>query len=388
MARFCVKCGSKLDPDARFCDECGAPVQARRAANVASAAHATTAASGTPRPGSAGAAVAPAAVPLDINWRKVGLWSGVGVAVLLVAGGVAAFLAMPPSTPSASDLTDLLNADKTKVASATCLSNFPYGKNPVVVGGFDANTLQWLQVLSRAGIYGPPQPVTNAFMFGGGQQFSHTALGEKKIRDGKLCFADGLTVTSVEFTKPVKIGERWHTQGSYGYTYRNADAWTQTPEAQRAEPNSFANLPKTTYVSLVKGDHGWQIDNGTSANDELALLNSLQGGMQGRARSESHSHGGLFSKIATAVSGLFGSQPPYVGKWREGNTVSSVIEFTRDSATFEGNTTTVEYVADKQDSKQFYLKHDGANFALVKVIDHDTLEFSLGFGSERLHRVD
>ncbi|VXB57909.1 Zinc ribbon protein [Burkholderia sp. 8Y] len=385
MARFCVKCGSKHDHDARFCDECGTPVQARRAAN---AAPATTAAPGTPRPKPAGPTAAPAAVPLDSNWRKVALGGGVGVAVLVVAGGITAFLAMPPSTPSASDLGDLLNADKTKVAGATCLSDFPYGKNPVVVGGFDASTLQWLQVLSKAGIYGPPQPVANAFMFGDGQQFSHTALGEEKIHDGRLCFADGLTVTSVDFTKPVKIGERWHTQGRYGYAYRNADAWTKTPEAQRAEPNSFANLPKTTYISLVKGDHGWQIDNGTSANDEVALLNGLQGGMQGRARSESRSGEGLFSKIASAVSGLFGSRPTYVGRWREGNTINSVIEFTRDSATFGGNTTAIEYVVDKQDNKQFYLKHDGTNFALIKVIDHDTLEFSLGFGSERLRRVD
>ena len=374
MGRFCVKCGSGLDPDARFCDECGSPVRPRTA---------TTLAVGMQRSAPTGAAVA-----LDINWRKVGLWSGIGAAVLLVAGGIAAFLAMPPSTPSASDLTGLLNADKSKVADATCLGNFAYGKNPVVVGGFDANTLQWLQVLSRAGIYGPPQPVTNAFMFGGGQQFSHTALGEKKIHDGKLCFADGLTVTAVEFTKPVKAGERWHTQGSYSYTYRNADAWTQTPEAQRAEPNRFANLPKTTYVSLVKGDHGWQFDNGAASNDGLALLNNMQRGMQAQMSSQSHASGGLFSKIADAVSGLFGSRPAYIGKWREENTIGGVIEFTRDSATVEGNTTNVTYEADKRDNKQFFVKHDGATVAVIKVIDNDNLEFSLGFGGARLRRVD
>lgn len=367
MARFCVKCGSGLDPDARFCDECGAPVRARPAAQATTLAAVTT-----------------SATPVDINWRKVGLWSGIGAAVLLVAGGVAAFLAMPPSTPSASELTDLLNADKAKVANATCLGNFAYGKNPVVVGGFDTSTLQWLQVLSKAGIYGPPQPVANPFLFGGGQQFSHTPLGEKKIHDGKLCFADGLTVSAVEFTKPVKIGERWHTQGSYGYTYRNADAWIQTPEAQRAEPDRFANLPKTTFVSLVKGDHGWQFDNGMATSDDPGLLN----GMQGRVNSSASTGGGFFSKIANAVSGLFAARPAYIGKWRDDDSSGTVVEFTRENAIFDGHSTPVTYEADHQDSKRIHLMRGGIAVATIRLIDNDHIEFSLGFGGARLHRVE
>ena len=373
MARFCVKCGSRLEPDARFCDECGAPVRTATRAQTAQPARAT------PCPAPAAAA----AVPLDINWRRAGLWSGVGVAVLVVVGGVAAFLAMPPSTPSTTDLGGLVNADKAKVVEATCLGNFAYEKSPVVVGAFDVNTQQWMQVLTQAGIYGPPQAVTNAFLLGGGQQYSHTALGEKKIHDGKLCFADGLTVSTVQFAKPVKIGKQWHTQGSYTYTYRNADTWIQSPEAQRAVPQRFANMPKTAYVSLVKSEHGWQFDNGMAANDGLALANA----MRERMDATPEVHGGLFSSIADAVSAMFRSRPALVGKWRDDEGLGDAIEFTHDSAIMNGRPTPVTFETDHKDDKRIYLMRAGARIGTVELIDNDHLEISFGFGTARFHRA-
>ncbi|MBB5463075.1 zinc-ribbon domain-containing protein [Paraburkholderia sp. Cpub6] len=371
MARFCVKCGSGVGSDARFCDECGAPVRARTPAHAA-------------QPPTAIPRTQLAAAPIDINWRRVGLLGGVGVAVLLVAGGVAAFFAMPPSTPSAADLGELLNADKTTVANATCLSDFAYEKNTVVVGGFDINTKQLLQVLTEAGIYGPPKPVTNGFLFGGGQQYSHTALGEKKIRDGKLCFADGLTVVTVQFAKPVRIDERWRAQGSYNYTYRHADAWIQTPEAQRAEPERFADLPKSAHIALVKNEYGWQLDNGTPIGSGFGLPNALQN----RADNIDASSGdGLFQRITSAVSAMFGSRPRLVGKWRDDQGSGDSIEFTRDGAILGGNGAPVTVETDHADSKRTYLTRAGVRLGTIELIDNDHLQISFGFGTARFHRV-
>lgn len=373
MARFCVKCGSGLDADARFCDECGAPVRARVPAQAAQAVQAARVAASLPRPAAA------AAAPIDINWRKVGLWSGVGAAVLVVAGGVAALLTMPPSLPSASELGELLNADKTKLADATCLSNFAYDKNPVVVGGFDFQTQQWMQVLSGAGIYGPPQPVA---VFGGGQQYSHTALGEKKIHGGKLCFADGLTVTAVQLAKPQKTNGHWHTQGSYSYTYRNADAWTRTPDAQRLEPEHFANLPKTVDVALVKGDHGWQLEDVTASNGSAELQNAMQGLMNSGAGASS----GLVGKIVDTVTSLFGSKPTLIGDWRSDAT-GEKIEFTRDGAITNGHVQPITFETDPNDNKRIHLMRAGMPLGTVELIDHDHFEISDGFKNTRFHRV-
>jgi hypothetical protein len=371
MAKFCVKCRSALDPDARFCDECGEPVRVR-----------------TPVGGTVQAAAIagrmPAAAPIDINWRKVGSWGGAGAGVLVVAGGVAAFLSMPPSTPSASDIATLLNADPVKVANATCLNNFPYEKNPVVVGGFDINTQQWMQVLSKAGVYGPPQQVTNGFLFGGGQQYSHTAAGEKKIHNGKLCFADGLTVSSVQFSKPVKIDRVWHAQGSYTYAYRNADAWIQTPEAQRAMPDRFADLPKTTFISLVKNEHGWQIDNGVTPGSGLDMQNAMQSPTSG----ESVSGDGLFSKLNAMLSALFGSRPVLVGKWIDDSGALGTLEFTANSAIMRGQTVPVTYRKDSTDSKRItVMSGEGLPIANIDLIDDDHFYLSLGFGKARFHRI-
>jgi hypothetical protein len=371
MARFCVKCGSGLDPDARFCDECGAPVRTR------TPAHAAPLPTNTRPP-------QPAAEPVEISWRKVGLVGVIGMAVLLVGGGVAAFLAMPPTTPSAVDLGELLNADSTMVANATCLSDFAYAKNPVVVSGFDIHTQQWLQVLSKAGIYGAPQPVNNGFLFGGGQQYSHTALGEKKIHDGKLCFADGLTVATVQFDKPVKIDGRWHTQGSYQYTYRNADAWIHTPEAQLAESERFAQLPRSAHIALVRNEHGWQMDNSTPIGSGFGLPDT----MNSRADNRDASAGdGLLRKITGAVSAIFGSRPQLAGKWRGDESADDSIEFTRDGAIVDGKGAPVTVETDRADPKRSYLTRGGMRVGTIELIDDDHLQISFGFGTARFHRV-
>jgi hypothetical protein len=392
MAKFCVKCRAALDVDAKFCEECGEPVRPPRAAQAAPA-------TGQPRAVPL-AATAVASAPTEINWRKVALWSGVGLGVLVVGGGVAAFLTMPPSVPTAADIETIINANTAKVAEATCLSNFSYDKNPVMVSSFDVNTQQWLAVLSRAGIYSAPQRVTNASMFGGSLQYSHTAEGEKKIHQGKLCFADGLTVASVQFVKPVKVGKQWHTRGTYNYGYRHADAWIQKPDAQRIVPDRFADLPKTSSIALVKGEHGWEIDNGSAYGDAATSngLNSIVNGLaqraleraaaEGDADDSAASYHGVFSKLGAMVSGLFGSNPILVGKWRSDNDGYGTLEFTHDSATVQGSAVPVTYEKDSVDNKRIRVKaNDGSTLATIELIDDDQFYISLTFGRARFHRV-
>jgi hypothetical protein len=219
MAKFCVKCRAALDADAKFCDECGAPVRAARAVSPAAAAL-TSAPMTQPGMVRTAAGVKAPAPQIAIDWRNVGQWGGGVVAMLVAAGGIAAYLAIPPSSPGTSDVEAIVNANAAKVTEATCLSNFPYDKNPVQVGGFDINTQRWMAVLSRAGIYTPPRQVGNGSIFGGSLEYSHTAEGDKKVHNSKLCYADGLTVSSVQFGKPVKVGKQWHVQGTYSQPFQ------------------------------------------------------------------------------------------------------------------------------------------------------------------------
>ncbi|SDR55240.1 hypothetical protein SAMN05443245_7636 [Paraburkholderia fungorum] len=402
MAKFCVKCRAALEADAKFCDTCGAPVRAPRAAPVAPLVQ--------PH-GTGPTAAALAAPPLEINWRKVGLWGGTGIGVLVVAGGIAAFLAMPPAAPGASDVETIVNANPVRVADLTCLSNFPYDKNPVQVGSFDTNTQQWLAVLSKANIYTTPQHVGNGAIFGGSLEYSHTADGEKKIHNGKLCFADGLTVTSVQLAKPVKLGKQWHVRGTYSYGYRHADAWIQTPEAQRNVPDRFADLPKTASIALVKGEHGWEADNGSgfgyaAQTDGLnAMANGLSQGLtqslarrvlehamgaNGSAdeRAASSNQAGILSQLKSMVSGLFGSNSGLVGKWQADNDSLPIIEFTRDSLLIQGKPIPVTFDKDSGDGKRIHVRtKTGATVADIDIIDGDHFYISQGFGRARFHRV-
>jgi len=414
MAKFCVKCRAALEADAKFCDACGTPVRAPRAAQRTAPA-APLAQSRGAGPAAAAAAAALAAPPVEINWRKVGLWGGVGVGMLVVVGGIAAFLAMPPAAPGASDVETIVNANPARVADVTCLSNFPYDKNPVQVGGFDTNTQQWLAVLSKAGIYTTPQRVGNGAIFGGSLEYSHTAEGEKKIHNGKLCFADGLTVSSVQFAKPVKLGKQWHVQGTYSYGYRHADAWIQTPEAQRNVSDRFADLPKTTSIALVKGEHGWEADNGSGfgyaaqPEESNAMANGVtQGFTQGLTQSlarrvfqhamagdesadesgESGSHVGILSRLTSMVSGLFGSNSALTGKWQADTNGLPTLELTRDSLLVQGKAVPVTFEKDSGDSKRIHVRtKTGETVADIEIIDGDHFYISQGFGRTRFHRV-
>ncbi|WGS51731.1 zinc ribbon domain-containing protein [Paraburkholderia sp. D15] len=415
MAKFCVQCRATLDADAKFCDACGTPVRPPRAAQqaVSAQAHATSRA----QPGMAASAGSPAPLPapgaVEIDWRKTARWGGAALAGLAIAGGLAFWLTQPPATPTPADIETLLNANPAKVAQATCLSNFDYGKNPVNVGGFDIGTQRWMAVLTQAGLYTPPQRVNDNAIFGGSLQYAHTAEGERKIHDGKLCFAEGLSVASVEFAKPVKLGKQWHTRGVYWYAYRHADAWIQTPAAQGAVPERFADLPRTRSIALVKGEHGWEVDNATGygyaangdkpdaadAADPADATDSPAGTLARRALQQANANAqtddeaagdiGLFARLRSMVSGLFGSNPSLMGKWRDDNDKLGMLEFKPDSALLQGAPVPVSYEKDRADSKRIRVKiADGSTLATIQLIDDDHLYLSFGFfGKARFHRV-
>jgi hypothetical protein len=395
MAKFYVKCGTTLDADTKFCDTCGEPVRAPGSVQTAPATARSQAVPSARRPG--------ASQTPEVNWRKLSLWSGASLAALVVLGGVVAVLTMPPATPGAADIETILNANPAQVVQVICLGNFAYEKNPVLVSGFDAGTQQWMAVLSSAGIYTEPQPAANGPVFGGSLQYSHTAEGEKKIHNGKLCFADGLTVVSVQFAKPVKRGKQWRTQGIYRYGYRHADAWTQKPEALRLMPEHFADLPKTGSIALVKGEHGWEPDRGYIAGDAANnnALNSIVGGLaqralqravQGDTDDEASERPGPFGGLSAAISRWFGgfaSNTALVGKWRGDNDAYGTFEFTRDSATLQGNAVAVTYEKDKVDDNRIRVKtRSGATLASIVLVDNDHFYIDLPFDRVRFHRVN
>ena len=375
MPKFCTRCGTKTEEmSARFCDACGAPL-----------------------PGTTGAAppaqrsVNTAPIPVA-KLAKIG---AAAVVVLALLGGGVWFLTKAPSPPDASDLSALLNADQAATEQRVCLDNFAYDKNPVTIAQYDTNTKQWLDALASAGLYSPAETVTS----GGGwfsqtqYKYTQTAAGLKAVRNGKLCFASGITLDKVTYSEPEKHADKSFVEARYTYHYSAPAAWVSVPAIVKAEP---ARLGKTSFddtAVLMLDKDKWQLASAQdrrrgalaerAGNKPLFDLSTL-----GQAAPETESDiavpssAGLFDSIKRLFSGFGGN--PIIGKWAA-DQGGVVFEFTPDEMIAGGRAMPVKY--DVQD-KNVHVSVVGQQGVTFTVIDHDHIVMDMGMVKLQLTRVN
>jgi hypothetical protein len=372
MARFCTRCGTKTEvANARFCDACGAPLP------------------GTPVAAAPTAHSQPTPLPLG----KIVKFGSIAVAVLALLGGGVWWLTKAPSLPDASDLSALLNADQAATEQRVCLDNFDYAKNPVTIAQYDTNTKQWLDALAVAGVYSPAQTVTS----GGGwfsqtqYRYTQTAAGLKAVRNGKLCFASGIALDKVSYSKPEKRADKTFAEARYTYHYSNPAAWVSQPAIAKAEP---ARLGKTSFddsAVLMLDKDKWQLVSaqdlretqaGQSRNHALFDLSMLgQGAPDAESATATPPAAGLFDSIKRLFSGFGGN--PILGKW--GANGSVVFEFTPTQMIAGGQAMPVKY--DVQD-KNVHVSVMGQQGVTFTVIDNDHIAMDAGMVKLQLTRVN
>lgn len=360
MAGFCTRCGNTLPADVAFCDACGQAVAGKQAPSPTVTA--STTAKRTPS-------------------RM--LLGGVTTLLLLLIGGAALFLMQGSEPPTGSSLARLLNSDKAFLQDKTCLDNFDYAANPTYVSAYDEHTQQWLQILVDAGLYKEPQRVVtrNGFFNQERLRYEQAEAAKDAVQNGKLCFASGLTITSVQYAPLQQRNDMHLARGELTYQYEKPAPWISTPDAVAMQPDRFSKDSYTAVIYLGKqGSEDWKL---LAPGEGIRLERQMAASITTQAES------GSAWKLSDFFSGLFHGNPAgaVMGKWsiEQGSQVVH-IEFMPDAMVTEGKKTAVSYVVNgKHVTIRAGTPAEDA-LALVIVSD-DEIGIDIGFGKLPLYRV-
>jgi hypothetical protein len=221
---FCTQCGHQNDSVSKFCDECGAPLSQR-----------------SPKKSS----------------RKIVILSAVGAAFIALA--VTTAILFQPPAPSNELFKPIVQSwvesHQDRFRKLYCLNNYPYGNNPVFISEIDQQTLRLMNVLSKGGLYSAPEVVTQRqfFLVTKQYKFTKTDLGTKATSTGALCFADGVSVKSINgFAPPKKVNNFVVTQAQVTYQLKNPMAWVLFPDTQLAGLNIKTEFDTGKFLLVLK----------------------------------------------------------------------------------------------------------------------------------------
>lgn len=351
MAKFCKKCGAALTEGMAFCEACGAPIQS--VARVESAANQAEA-SPQNKPAVAG--------------KKLLLGIGGGTFGLLLLGAGAWFLTST-DYPSASTLSDMLNADARFKSRTVCLDNFQYDHSPANINPNDQSSRQWFEMLAETGLYSGPQSVTTGGWFPRELlQFTPTDKGKQAIQNGRLCFAQGVALDEVKYGETQHVQKNSYVAADYTYHYLNAESWTQRPEAKELAAEAFAQDSRSGKLVLERTDKEWRISG--IPPESLAALSEAQ---NTRIQSNTPNPAGFLDGLSKLFSG-FGSNP-LIGKWR--NSISGEdIEFAATGIVGPLGTVHVNY---EIKGKQVYVTNpDTQGVSICTLVDQDHMNMQEG----------
>ena len=375
MANFCTKCGTAHLADARFCEECGSPVNKTPAiaASIPAFAAPTAAPAPTPTP-----------APTKVKSRML-LVVG-GAVALVVAGGVGLVILLSPEKATEASFSRSINDYFAKNSAArerlVCLSNLPYQRDPIRVGQYDQSNKQWLDSLAKNGVYSAPEEQGNGGFFSQTQYvYRLTAVGKKSIHDNKLCLAGGLKVKSVTgFDRVQESNGRSTAYASAVLEMTDEAAWL-SKSADRTEILQQANVQEiSTKLTLALVDKKWQVDeSGTSSRSRANPNRSRDAAESSQIKPSSE---GLFDKFSSLFS--FGGHP-LIGKWQDESGLAS-LEFTKDSLVNNGVMMKAEFKT--KGDEVIVTPEAGQGVSLIfKVRDRDHISMDAGVISINLARV-
>lgn len=368
---FCTRCGHKNEAVGRFCEECGHPLKS-----------ATSTQPTTPQPTVAAApemaiySPVPGRVTSTLSGRKVALFAGIGMLVVAITAGVAAF-ALRAESPSSAVFSELIEqsllATPPAYKSRYCLDNTHYDENSLFFNSTNTSAQRWMAVLTKAGLYYEPETViqTQGFFNTAFLKYEKTEAGKKATDGQQLCFADGVTLKSVDsFTPATKVGETEVSKAVVTLELKNPMPWITDDETKQAGINRPLEFQDEKL--FLRKERKWVL---ASAAD----IRAVQAGIRSQERLQATSRendSGFFSSLKN----IFAShRNPLIGQWK--STMMGidlpVFEFDPDTMMSQSGKVKVRYEITDKDVTVYPL--GGPEKGLVfQVVDADTMRVNLG----------
>lgn len=402
MALFCTRCGTPAAPKAAFCESCGAPI-GRKATPVAEP--------------SLDDSNAPPERPLrPAIPRKV--WLGAaGLAGLLAVSGLTAFLLLRPLEPTSERLMAAAKAGAhgerlTLNAKRTlCLNNIDYSTRPIYVSRSNERTLQWIDTLSKAGLYQAGAEVNSGGYFPQTlMQYKPTAELNHWLDGSRLCVA-----RSVELAEVSGIGEPTNLQlGASGraqsmrvvkaqlvFKAREVAPWLEqdgVKHAVLAQLSGWTHESGTLRMSL---DEVFGLNEGAwiaapALQPRLAQAWRGNGPHEADAKAEGMGVSDSVKRWGRGIRNWFSfGGHPLKGSWRMDNSgigsfvppgIDARLVFTNSTMESGGRTLDCEF---EVDGKRVTVRQKGQSRGMVFVLeDENTASLDIGLMTLRYQRVD
>jgi hypothetical protein len=297
----CVTCGHANEASSAFCENCGAALSSQVAtdsAAVSKVEHVQTA--GQTR----------AATPKRNSKKMVLGITTIFLAVVTSAG--AYWYSVPPeASPEtlAKALTEHFSAQSGDIDELICMPIrwFDHREHVRVNIQTENRRFHWLNLLALEGLYTQePAPGVHA-------GFKLTDAGQKAVRNGRLCFADGIDSIQVkEFRESDKAAQPRWAMALFSFRYVNLAKWSQSDSANYITSNFFKKTDVGAARVLVIKGRQWVVSDDNNFNKSVvtSAKNDPQSHDHATSKNQAKSPS-FFDKLKN----LFSGAPSIVGKW-------------------------------------------------------------------------
>ena len=296
MGKFCRKCGTENEPNAKFCESCGTGF-----VTASSAASQSVIASDPAKRSTSSQAA-------GLQPKTLAITAGVVVALVIV-GGLAVYLVGSSALSNSEAKVRIEEKLGTREGAEqlVCIGNLPYDGGEIRIGSEDAGTQQWMNMLVRAGIFNAPSEQTSGTYFLRAQLvYAKSVSANAALLGKKLCFADGLEVASiVNIGEPEKDDKRPKRVVRWQAKLKNPANWINDEFAHNGIENlaSLINGTHEMTTPFVFGEKHWQIDNAApSVNTRSDPFADMLGRSSKAQPSQLSDSNGLWSKLTAMFS--------------------------------------------------------------------------------------
>jgi hypothetical protein len=232
--------------------------------------------------------------------------------------------------------------------------------------------------LVDAGLYVGPEPIItrNGFFEQTQLKYDKTPAAAGVIRNSQLCFAEGVTLKSVDsFTPPRKVGEFEVADASVTLALKNPAAWSQTQEARNL--NERFTPESTASFTLVLREGKWEL-----AGSEVLATNANRKRDSAPPAISSAEEPGFFAKLFS-----FGKPNPVLGTWSSGTMGVELARFEFLPSSMRSNGVDVKVRYKVEDTQVIVYAEGETAGTVLRIVDKDRLLMGEGFAQIQLVRV-
>jgi hypothetical protein len=301
----CVTCGHANEAGSAFCENCGGALRSQAGGDS----------SVIPKAGNAQPAGLMKDAPVERNGSKKIVWGVVAAFLAIVASaGAYRYFVPPEASPETfvKVLAEHFSAKSGNIDDLVCLPIDVFDAQESIRIRFPTHSqkersrLDWIRMLESEGLYAA-EPMQGMYA-----TYKQTDVGQKVIRNRRLCYADGVDSIQVKhFQMTGKEIQPLSALVSFSIRFANLAKWAQSDSANYLYSGFFKKSEIDGASVIVLSGRKWIVSKDAKAIQ--AAFNNVKA-RQSIDHAAAQERGATFSFL-DRLKKMFSRAPSIVGKW-------------------------------------------------------------------------